>query len=157
MQTLTIKLLHERRANSNRRKIDGHSGKNYPFIWDAGHDAYVFTTEKQEEADDLFNSQGRSMGSYFAPVITIGRILSDATMLTLLKHAIRLPDLHDPEDVAKALVESFNLGVARGEEKANQAILALAASAPAEPAQVQPQKPKGKSPPPTPPIAVRPA
>jgi hypothetical protein len=156
MQTLTIKLLHERRANSNRRKVDGYSGTNYTFIWSAEHDAYVFTTDKQEEADDLFNSQGRAMGAYFAPVITIGNpILSEHATMTLMKHAIRLPDLSDPEDVAKALVEAFDLGIARGEEKANKAIIALAASAPVETA--APQKPKGKSPPPTPPIAVRPA
>jgi len=71
METLTIKLLHERHSRRQHRKCDGMSGKLYAFTWSDEHSAYCFTTSKQEEVDDLFNSQGRAMGSYFAPVITL--------------------------------------------------------------------------------------
>lgn len=119
METLTIKLLHERRSNNVRRKVDGYSGKLYVFLWSNEHKAYVYTTSEQEEADDLFNSQGRSMGSYFAPVITLRpkaepKPIADSVVLALLDRELDLPKLVDAdvdrETVALAVLAAYDKG-----------------------------------------------
>jgi hypothetical protein len=118
METLTIKLLHERRNSNARRKVDGYSGKLYCFIWSDEHRAYVFTTSKQAEADDLFNSQGRTMGSYFAPLITIKPAappvpLSDDVVIALLLRNLALPDVGvgiDTERIALAVLAAYDKG-----------------------------------------------
>lgn len=125
METLTIKLLHERRGNSDLRKVDGASGKIYHFTWDPAHRAYLFTTGKQEEADDLFNSQGRQMGSYFAPLIVLRKPgppktpelpkpLSDQVTTALQERGLVLPDVAlggDTERIALALLAAYERGL----------------------------------------------
>lgn len=124
MEKLTIKLLHERRSSNSRRKVDGRSGKLYNFLWSDEHKAYCFTTSSQEEADDLFNSQGRAMGSYFAPVITIApkaveakseeAPLSDDVVMALIDRGIDLPVDQDVASVAKALIAAHEKGMEAG-------------------------------------------
>lgn len=125
METITIRLLHERRGNSDLRKVDGASGKLYHFKWSTEHRAYVFTTAKQEEADDLFNSQGRQMGSYFAPVIVLRKPgppkapelpkpLSDQVTTALQERGLVLPDVAlsgDTERIALALLAAYERGL----------------------------------------------
>lgn len=129
MEKLTIKLLHERRSNSSRRKIEGRSGMTHIFEWSAEHKAYVFTTTEQEKVDDIFNGMGRVGGSYFAPVITLAKVepakpLSEDNTLELLMREIELPKALpasiDPNLIAKALVEAYDHGAA-GAAKATAA------------------------------------
>lgn len=113
MDSLTIKLLNERRANSVRRKIEGYSGTVYPFLWNDEHAAYIFTTSKQAEADDLFKAQGRTMGCYFAPVVTIKQSapLLEAVVLAMLERGLSLPrEPADNEQVALALLAAYDKG-----------------------------------------------
>lgn len=115
METLTIKLLHERKNSNARRKCDGKSGQVYAFLWNDTHKAYCYTTTSQEEADDLFNGQGRTFGSYFAPVITIApkveeEPISDALVMEMLTRGLDLPKERDGETVGKALVAAYDSG-----------------------------------------------
>jgi hypothetical protein len=93
MDTLTIKLLHERRSNNRQRKINGKSGEIYPFHWSADYNAYVFTTGKQDDLDDIFESQGRAMGSYFAPVITLAPKVAPLAPPVTAAASIRIEEL----------------------------------------------------------------
>lgn len=127
MDKLTIKLLHERRNNNRSRKVDGSSGSLYLFTWSAEHSAYVYTTDKQEEVDDIFNSQGRAMGSYFAPVITLTP-----------KVVAQVSCLPAKEDAPMAVAVAATIVVEKAVWEAPKA-----------------EKPKGKAPPPTPPLPVK--
>jgi hypothetical protein len=113
--TITIKLLHERRSGSGRRKIDGRSGKLYQFMWSDAHRAYCYTTSETAEIDDIFQSQGRTLGCYFAPVIVTPKVeapkpLPGELALALLKNGIELPAVLDTANVARALVAAFDNG-----------------------------------------------
>ena len=116
METLTIKLLHERKTRRPHRKCDGYSGKLYAFTWNDDHSAYCFTTAKQEEVDDLFNSQGRS-SSYFAPVIALGPVTPRAKQLSaLIEHeltvrGITLEDGLDTDPVGTAVLAAWEKGL----------------------------------------------
>lgn len=123
MTTLTIKLLHERRTRNLRRKVDGSSGMLYAFIWRDAHKAYCFTTQKQAEVNDLFESQGKAGCSYFAPVITIEeqpqpqprselKPLTDDTTILMIERTLTLPDGVDSDVVGRALVEAYDKGLA---------------------------------------------
>jgi len=138
MEKLTIKLLHERRSSNSRRKVDGKSGTLYPFMWSDEHKAYCFTTSIQEEADDLFNSQGRAMGSYFAPVITIAPKaavveevpLPDEVIIGLIDRGIDLPVDRDLAAIAKALIAAHEKGMEAGRAEASPPVVVPPPEAP---------------------------
>ena len=119
MEPITIKLLHERRNNNPHRKVDGRSGERYIFEWREPHLAYCYVATKQEEIDDLFSSQGRGSGSYFAPVIVASKPaeaprppLTDATVMELLRRELTLPDNETPtEAVGLAVLAAYEKGV----------------------------------------------
>lgn len=143
---ITIKLLHERRSTNRRRKVDGRSGKMYVFLWNEHHKAYCFTTGLAEEVDDLFNGQGRVMGSYFAPVIeeqapeAPPAELAPDLILGLLERGIDLPKTLDGDSVARALLAAYD----RGQASSVQATAAETPPAPEQPAKT-PRKAKAKA------------
>ena len=117
MDNLTIKLLHERKNSNVRRKIDGKSGKVYTFLWNEQHKAYCYTTESQEEADDLFYSQGRVLGSYFAPVLTMQEKaapaeekINDVLVMALMERGLDVPKERDAEAIGLCLVAAYDAG-----------------------------------------------
>lgn len=121
MQKLTIKLLHERKSTNRLRKCNGKSGMVYAFRWNDEHKAYCFETEKQEEADDLFEGQGRMFGCYFAPVLKFEAApeaakpeetspISDALVAALIERGLDIPKERDAEAIGLALVVAYDLG-----------------------------------------------
>lgn len=119
METLTIKLLHERKSRNPRRKVNGASGALFTFHWSDEHSAYCYTTASQDEADDLFNSQGRRFGAYFAPVITIKPVeppkpLTLEVASALLERSLPENVAGDPESIALALLAAYDRGHAMG-------------------------------------------
>jgi hypothetical protein len=66
MSKVLVKMIHERRTGSYR-KVDGVSGRVYPFRWAQEHRAYVAELD-QAAVDDLF---AMPRPSYLAPVVTM--------------------------------------------------------------------------------------
>jgi hypothetical protein len=137
-QTITIKLLHERRSSNASRKIDGKSGMLYLFRWDPAHKAYCYTTEKQVEVDDIFHSQGRSLACYFAPVFhrEKAKPLSDDLTLALLQRDLMLPDCPvgaDAERIALAMLAAYDKGHEFARAKWAPLATLAEVAAPAEP------------------------
>lgn len=124
LRPITVKLLNERKGSKNFRKINGQSGEIYIFRWDADAAAFTYTTDKREVLDDIFNSQGRSMGSYFSPVFVEEQLheheVPELAKLALLECGIELPESFDPVTVAGELVAAFDAGREAG--RAGQSI-----------------------------------
>lgn len=115
MPKITIKLLHERKSGLYR-KIDGHSGKLYTFTFNEKARAYCFTTENQVEIDDIFSSQGRNSGCYYAPVITTDEAtdpLTDALALELVRRGLSVTPARTINELAEQIVAAFDAGDAQ--------------------------------------------
>ncbi len=62
---ITLKIMEERKT-AQVRKVDGYSGKLYPFTWSDTLRAYTYVPKTQQEIDDLMRRSDRA--TRFAPV-----------------------------------------------------------------------------------------